>query len=130
MALQITTTGKEVVLKYLTGSISTTEALKMKLFTNNYTPTVSASLTDFTEASGGGYAEKSLAASAWSFASGIATCPPQLWTFTGSVGNVYGYYLVRATTNDVVAAERFSSGPYNIANNGDTITVNVSLNIG
>lgn len=130
MALQITTSGKEVVLKYLTGNVSSTETLKIKLFTNNYTPTPSASISDFTEATGGGYTEKILTSTAWTFANGIATCPSQLWTFTGSVGNVYGYYLVRQTTGDVVAAERFTGGPYNVANNGDTITVNLSLNIG
>jgi hypothetical protein len=130
MALQITTAGKEVVLKYLTGNVSATETLKLKLFTNNYTPTPSSIAIDFTEANGGGYAEKLLTASAWTFSNGIATCPAQLWTFTGSVGNVYGYYLIRQTSADVIAAERFTSGPYNIANNGDTITVNLSLNIG
>lgn len=130
MTLQITTAGKEVVLKYLTGNVSTTEALKLKLFTNNYTPTPSASSLDFTEATGGGYVEKTLTTSAWVFSNGIATCPSQLWTFTAPVGNVYGFYLVRSTSGDVVAAERFTSGPYNVSNDGDTITVNLALNIG
>lgn len=130
MALQITTTGKEVVLKYLVGNIASTEGLKLKLYTNNYTPTPSSSSVDFTEASGGGYAEKTLSTTAWVFSNGIATCPPQLWTFTGSVGNIFGFYLVRASTGDVIAAERFTGGPYNVSNNGDTITVNIALNIG
>lgn len=106
MTLQITTAGKEVVLKYLVGNITSTEGLKLKLFTNNYTPTLSSVATDFTEVTGGGYTEKTLSTGAWTFLNGIATCPAQLWTFTGSVGNIFGFYLVRATTGDVVACRK------------------------
>jgi len=131
MALQITTEGKHIVLKYLVGNVATTEGLLLKLFTNNFTPTASSSSIDFTEVGSiGGYTAKTLTTSAWTFLNGIAACPPQLWTFTGSIGNIYGYYLVRATTGDIVAAERFTSGPFNITANGDTLTVNISLNIG
>jgi hypothetical protein len=47
----------------------------------------------------------------------------QTFTFTGALGNVYGYFLKRATGGELVLAELFSDGPYNIQNNGDTITV-------
>lgn len=51
------------------------------------------------------------------------TYAAQTFTFTGAAGNVYGYFLKRATGGELVVAERFSDGPYNIANNGDTITI-------
>jgi hypothetical protein len=56
----------------------------------------------------------------------VATCivyAAQTFTFTGALGNVYGYFLKRASGGEFVLAELFSDGPYNIQNNGDTITV-------
>ncbi len=47
----------------------------------------------------------------------------QTFTFTGALGNVYGYFLKRLSGGELMIAERFSDGPYNIANNGDTIVV-------
>lgn len=47
----------------------------------------------------------------------------QTFTFTGALGNVYGYFLIRASGGELILAERFSDGPYNIQNNGDTIVV-------
>jgi hypothetical protein len=47
----------------------------------------------------------------------------QTFSFTGALGNVYGYYLKRASGGELVLAELFSDGPYNILNNGDTIIV-------
>ncbi len=55
-----------------------------------------------------------------------ATCiafAAQTFTFTGALGNVYGYYLTRASGGELIYAEIFSNGPYDIQNNGDTITV-------
>jgi hypothetical protein len=51
----------------------------------------------------------------------------QTWTFTGALGNVYGYYTTRASSGDLVYAERFTDGPYNIVNNGDQIKLAASL---
>jgi hypothetical protein len=37
--------------------------------------------------------------------------------------NVYGYFVVQTTSGILLWAERFSDGPYPIANNGDQIKV-------
>lgn len=55
--------------------------------------------------------------------SSAATYAQQTFTFTGALGNVYGYYLNRTTGTDLMVAERFSDGPYNITANGDQIKV-------
>jgi len=36
---------------------------------------------------------------------------------------VYGYYLTQTSSGLLVYAERFTNGPYNIADNGDVIRV-------
>ncbi len=129
MAVQISSDGAEAILKALTGVSTTTETLKLKLYTNNFTPTALSVLADFTEATGGGYAEKSLSASAWTMTGNAISTTPQLFTFTGSVGSVYGYYLVGATSGKLIASEKFTSGPFNVAANGDKITVTATISV-
>lgn len=62
--------------------------------------------------------------------SGVAYSTPttahyaeQTYTFTGALGNVYGYYLTETTSGQLKWSERFSGAPLNIANNGDQIKV-------
>jgi hypothetical protein len=47
----------------------------------------------------------------------------QTVTLTGAQGNVYGYFLKRSSGGELILAELFSDGPYDIQNNGDTIAV-------
>jgi len=129
VTIQISSDGAENILKYVTGVVTATETLKLKLYSNNVTPGALTTLTDFTEVTGGGYVEKSLSASNWTVTGNTATTTPQLFTFTGNVGQIYGYYLVGATSNELIASERFTSGPFNISTNGDTITVTATISI-
>lgn len=129
MAIQISSDGSENILKYLTGVLSTTETVTLKLYNNDITPTSITALADFIEVTGGGYAEKNLSPSAWSISGNVATSNPQLFTFTSNVGQIYGYYLVGNTTGKLIASERFSSGPFNIANSGDSITVTATISV-
>lgn len=129
MAIQISSDGAEVILKALTGVSSSIETLKLKLYSNNFTPTALSVLTDFTEVTGGGYAEKSLSTSAWSMTGNAISTAPQLFTFTSNIGSVYGYYLVGATSGKLIASEKFTSGPFNVASNGDSITVTATISV-
>lgn len=129
MAIQISSDGAENILKYMTGVTASTETLKLKLYSNNVTPGALNVIGDFTEVTGGGYTEKTLSATSWSITGNTATSTPQLFTFTANVGQIYGYYLVGATSNKLIASERFTSGPFNVATNGDTITVTATISI-
>jgi len=125
MALVVPDVGEAIALYYLTGKAST-ENLIYKLYTNNITPAETDVAGTYTEATGNGYSAKSLQGSNWATQSTNPTeitHAEQTWTFTGSLGSVYGYYVVRSSTADLVLAERFSDGPYNIANNGDQIKI-------
>jgi len=79
----------------------TSKDLTLKLYCNNVTITDSTAAGDFTEATGGGYADKTLTNGSWTVSNsgGIPTAvyAEQVFTFTGSLDTnlvVYGYYVV------------------------------------
>lgn len=73
MAIVITEEGGENILKYTLGVSTSTETLKMKLYSNNVIPVATSVAGDFTEVTGGGYAEKSLNASSWTISGKVAS---------------------------------------------------------
>lgn len=117
-----------IALKALLNHTAQANNLVLRLFTNNKTPAEADTEADYTEANGYDYAAKTLTGASWTVNPGApssATYAEQVWTFTGALGNVYGYYY---TANGVlVAAERFPDGPYNIQNSGDTIKVTPTI---
>ena len=126
MAIQLSSTGINTMLS----SFLESEDQILKLYSNDVDPTATTTLSQFTEVAGGGYAEKNLTAvSNWSVAAGVATTTPQTWDFTGAAGSVYGYYLVGASTGNLLAAEKFDNGPYTVAVTGDKITVSITLSL-
>jgi hypothetical protein len=95
----------------------------LKLFANNITPSQTDAAGTFTEVSGGGYAAKSLVAAGWTVGGGnpgTAVHTTQTFSFTGTAGLVYGYFLVGASSGLLYWAERFTDGPYDVAA-GDVI---------
>lgn len=128
MALVVPNDGEVDALSYYVNK-STPENLVLRLFTNNVTPGESDTAATYTEASGGGYASKTLTGASWTITPGAPTeaaYAQQSFAFTGPLtGNaqVYGYYLTRVTSGKIAHAERFSDGPYAIVNNGDEVKV-------
>jgi hypothetical protein len=102
--------------------------LTLKLYTNNLTPLDTHTAASFTEASGGGYAAKTLTNGSWTVTPANdpsdAVYAQQTFTFTGALsGNptVYGYYVVDAD-NNLIYAELLTA-PFTPANNGDNIKI-------
>jgi len=129
VAIKINTDGAEQTLKYFVGQTSSTELLYLRLYSNNITPTTITTLADFVEVTGGSYTQKTLAADAWDVSGNVATSDTQIWNFTSGVGNIYGYYLVGQTSGKLYASERFTSGPFNIVNPGDQVSVTATISI-
>jgi hypothetical protein len=130
MSLVVPNVGEVTALSYLVGKTTTTENLVLGLYTNNVTPGESDTAGTYTEASGFGYSAITLTGASWTITPGAPTTasyPQQTFTFTGAAGNMYGYYLRRASSLDLVYAERFSDGPYNVVNNGDTVKVTATI---
>jgi hypothetical protein len=114
---------------------SAATALILCLFKSNTTPAETDTTATYTEADFTGYSNISLTGASWGSPSEGA--PSSIayaqQTFTSSAGSqnqdVYGYFMKRTTSGRIALAERFSDGPYNIANNGDAIKVTPSITL-
>ena len=128
MAIKVPNASEQLMLKNILNHTAA-QNQTLKLFTSNTTPGNTTTESDFTEASGGGYAAISLTGSSWSLTTngsgeGEATYAAQTFTFTGALSGsaiVYGYYVVQATSGLLLWAERFAS-TFTPAQNGDAIT--------
>ena len=100
---------------------------QIRLFCNNYTPLQTSIASDFTQATGGGYAAKTLSNGSFTVTVGNdpsdAVYAIQTWTFTGALTTnttVYGYYIVDSD-GVLLLAENITA--YTPAANGDTLAV-------
>lgn len=133
MALVLTNNGEGDALAAIVGKAAA-ENLVLHLYTNDVTPGETDTTASYTEATFTGYAAITLTAANWVVTEGApsnAAYPQQ--TFTSSADQtsqaVYGYYLTRVTSGRIAWAERFPSGPYVIANNGDNIKVTLNFTL-
>jgi len=125
MALLVPNAAEDVMLQNILNKTAPQDG-RLKLYTNNITPAETDTEASYTEAAGFGYADILFSPASWTITPGAPTSaayPQQTWTFTGALGNVYGYYVVQTTSGKILFAERFSTGPFNIVNNGDQIKV-------
>ena len=104
------------------------ENLVLRLFQNNITPGETDTAATYTEATFTGYAAITLTPANWTITEGApSNAAYPLQTFTSSAAqalqNVYGYYLTRVTSGRIAWAERFTDGPYPIANLNDAVKV-------
>jgi hypothetical protein len=108
--------------------ITSFTSMSLRLYTNNYTPTVTDTLSNYTELSGVGYSAFTYTPGTWSVtgSGGVATAsyPAHTFALTGAA-TVYGYFmeLVLASGSTLFGAELFSSGPFVIPSGGGSITI-------
>lgn len=132
MTLLVCNNGEAVALKYLVNKDGLTENLVYRLYTNDITPAETDVAGTYTEASGGGYAAKTLTGSSWTVTPGApstAVYAQQAWTFTGALSGsavVYGYFATRASSADLILAERLSTS-YPPATNGDELRITPNI---
>jgi len=127
MALVVCDGGELIALKALVNHTAQSTDLTLKLYKSDTTPGNTDTAATYTEADFTGYSAATLTGSSWVVTGNPVTYAKQ--TFTSSAGsqnqNVYGYFIVAGAA--LVYAERFTDGPYNIANDGDKIEVTPSL---
>lgn len=132
MALLVPNTGEVIALQYLVNKVATPENLVLHLFKSNTTPAEADVAGTYTEANFTGYASIPLTGASWTVTGGAPSSASYAQqTFTSTAGSqnqdIYGYYLTRLGSADLVYAERFTDGPYNIANNGDAIKITPTI---
>jgi hypothetical protein len=127
MALVFPDVGENIVLEALVNKTAP-QNLVLRLYTSDTTPGESDTAGTYTEATGNGYSAITLTGASWGAASGGSIAyAQQTFTFSGALGNVYGYYMTQASSGTLVYAERFTDGPYNIVNNGDQIKITPTI---
>lgn len=124
MALLVPNTGEVIALSLLVNK-TTPENLVYKFFSNNITPAETDTAATYTESTGGGYAAITLTGASWTVTGGApstAAYAQQTYTFTGPLTtnpNIYGYFVVQASSGTLVLAENFTM--FTPTNNGDNI---------
>lgn len=106
----------ELLDKMLKDALSTNENYILKLYKNDYTPDDSTAQSSFTEATFTNYAARTLTRAGWNAAVTVSnkaetsySSAPRSWT-CGATGNtVYGYWVIGATSNTCLWAERFAT---------------------
>lgn len=133
MTLEVVNQAEEIMLDILLAGVAA-QNLDLKLYKSNTTPADADTEATYTEADFTGYAAIQLVQGNWVTTQGdptTAAYPQQ--TFTSSADqaaqSVYGYYVIQRVSGKLMWAERFTNGPYVIANNGDTIKVTLAFNL-
>ncbi len=114
MSLVAANVGELLLLEWALKSTSAPENLTLKLFKNDYTPVAGSVAGNFTEANFTDYVAKTLSRASWgapAIVGGKAETQyaQQSWT-CGTTGNdIYGYYIVGATSGTLIWAERFAA---------------------
>lgn len=131
MAVVFTDAAEVIALKNFLNNTEP-QSLVLRLYSNNRSPAKTDIVGDYTEVSGNGYAAVTLDPADYVFSPGdpaTAAYPQVTYTFTGAAGNVFGYFVTRATAGDLLFANRFSNAPINIANNGDEIRITLTITL-
>jgi len=107
--------------------------LTLRLFINDKTPAWWDKASGYVEPKGNGYFPIPLKWAEWEVTVAppiTASYPEQLFTFTGAVGDVYGYYVLHDKSGVMMWAERFPNAPFQIKNEGDQIKIELTLKYG
>ena len=125
MSVVVPNSSEVIILRYIINN-DAPENISMRLYANGITPNDGTTAASFIEVMDGGYAAKSLSPNSWTIVSGTpsqASYPELTWSFTRGIGPVYGYYVTRDMGGEVLWAERFKTGPFDVKTAGDEIRV-------
>ncbi len=132
MAMTVASVGRELFLKRDVNKASPDDLI-LHLFTNNYTPSIGDTVSNYTESTASGYAAITLTGSSWtvSTVSTITTASygQQTFTYTGGE-SLFGYYVTDNTGAILIGAERFSGAPWTIPSAGGTVSLTPSFTLG
>lgn len=143
MSIYIPNGSEQTVLSLILAG-GTQEDFLLKLFSDANTFTSTDVTASRTETSFTGYANTAngtsnkITRSMWASGTWSGGQPTYLsistpFVFTSTAGsqsaNVYGYYLVGATSNLLYFEERFPSAPYTIVNSGDSISITLKFGL-
>ena len=134
MAILVPSVGDKLMLQYVLNN-----NLTLRLYSNNYTPDKTSTISSFTEATESipspAYAAIPLIFSNWTISTDpvshltTAAYPKQIFYFNGGKV-VYGYYITNSS--EVLYTERFTTAPFTLPTppSGQQNEIAITLNIG
>lgn len=133
MTLLVPNDGEDMMLQHIINKTAP-ENLSLRLYKSNTTPSETDTAVTYTVADFTGYANITLTGASWTVTPGApteASYAQQTFSSTAAQATqqVYGYYVVQVTSGKLMWAERFTDGPYPIANNGDQIKVTPKITL-
>lgn len=130
MALNFPNTGENIALEALVNKTAP-QNLVLKLYSSNTTPSDTDTAGTYTEATFAGYSAITLTGASWNAASAGSISYGSEQTFTrsstGTTENIYGYFVVQASSGTLVYSERDGSAPFAVTNNGDAIKITPTI---
>jgi hypothetical protein len=129
MALNFPDTGENLSLEMITNKTAP-QNLLLKLYKNNITPSDTDTAGTYTEATFPGYAAITLTGASWNAASAgtIAYSAQQTFTCSGAAtDDIYGYYVVQASSGTLLYSERDGAAPFAIRNSGDAVKITPTI---
>jgi hypothetical protein len=129
MALNFPDTGENLSLEMITNKTAP-QNLLLKLFKNNITPSDTDTAGTYTEATFPGYAAITLTGASWGAAAAgtITYSAQQTFTCSGAAtDDIYGYYVVQASSGTLLYSERDGSAPFAIRNSGDAVKITPTI---
>lgn len=129
MALNFPDSGENLVLEMIVNKTAA-QNLVIKLYKNNITPSDTDTAATYTEAAFPGYSAITLTGASWNAAASgtITYSAQQTFSCTGtSTDDIYGYYVVQATSGTLVYSERDANAPLAIRVSGDNIKITPTI---
>ena len=130
--VEITDDGEENILKRTFG-VTAYDALKLRLYSDDRTPSKSDEVSYYTEVTGGGYTAITISTADWTFSNAtgntVATLDTQTFSFTSAIPLISGYYITDNSGSVLFMAERFSDGPYENYTEA-TLEIDLAITIG
>lgn len=129
MALNVPSVGSHKILEAIVNKTAP-ENLSLRLYINNITPADTDTAGTYTVATFPGYANITLTGASWGTAASetITYGSQQSFDCSGtSTDDVYGYYVVQATSGVLMWSERAASAPIAIRVSGDSVKITPSI---
>jgi hypothetical protein len=128
MTIVVATVGANLILEH-TVNKTAPENLILKLFKSNTTPAITDTAATYTEATFPGYAAITLTGGTWGAAAARSIAyAQQTFTCSGvSTDDIYGYYVIGATSTVLYYAERDATAPFSVRVAGDAVKVTPTI---
>lgn len=129
MALNVPDVGENAILEMIVNKTAPQNPV-LKLYKNNITPSDTDTDATYTEATFGGYAAITLTGASWSNAASGSISFGSQQTFTcnaSATDDIYGYYVVQASSGILLWSERDASAPFAVRNSGDAVKITPAI---